>query len=152
MAYGRCGRLGHLPPNIHIRRWGEWTYNFASVGLRLNTICRLDELCWPYHCECSYRLMRRCLNANACQFIFAASPASGGHLNPTITLATFFAGLCTLPRAVLYIVAQCAGAIVGCYWLRLGLGDEYYFPSVRMSSSLLLHGLILLGCDTRLHC
>ncbi|KAK0926669.1 hypothetical protein LTR57_004124 [Friedmanniomyces endolithicus] len=56
-------------------------------------------------------------------FIFSAAPASGGHLNPTITIATFFAGLCTLPRAILYVVAQCFGAIIGGYWLKLGLGD-----------------------------
>ncbi|KAK3100870.1 hypothetical protein LTR53_018875, partial [Teratosphaeriaceae sp. CCFEE 6253] len=59
-------------------------------------------------------------------FIFTAGPASGGHLNPTITLATFFTGLCTLPRAVLYIAAQCTGAIIACYWLKLGLGDAYF--------------------------
>ena len=59
-------------------------------------------------------------------FIFSAAPASGGHLNPSITMATFFAGLSTLPRTVLYIVAQSLGAIIGCYWLRLGLGDAYF--------------------------
>lgn len=63
-------------------------------------------------------------------FIFAAGPASGGHLNPSITMATFFAGLSTLPRSVIYIVAQTVGAIVGGYWLRLGLGEQY-FPVVR---------------------
>lgn len=65
-------------------------------------------------------------------FIIAAAPASGGHLNPSITMATFFAGLSTLPRSVLYIVAQTLGAIVAGYWLRLGLGDEY-FPVVSCS-------------------
>ncbi|KAK5116691.1 hypothetical protein LTR62_007365 [Meristemomyces frigidus] len=59
-------------------------------------------------------------------FIFTAAPASGGHLNPTITISTFFAGLCTLPRMVLYVTAQGIGAIVGSYWLRLGLGDAYF--------------------------
>lgn len=59
-------------------------------------------------------------------FIFAAAPASGGHLNPSISLATFFAGLSTLPRTVLYVAAQSIGAIIGCYWLRLGLGDAYF--------------------------
>ena len=44
-------------------------------------------------------------------------------------MATFFAGLSTLPRTVLYIVAQSTGAIVAGYWLRLGLGDAY-FPIV----------------------
>lgn len=63
-------------------------------------------------------------------FIFAAAPASGGHLNPAITLATFFAGLSTLPRTILYVVAQSAGAIIGSYWLRLSLGVAY-FPLVK---------------------
>ncbi|KAF2720797.1 MIP transporter [Polychaeton citri CBS 116435] len=62
-------------------------------------------------------------------FLYAAGPASGGHLNPAITMATFFAGLCTLPRAVLYIIAQAVGAIVGAYWLRLGLGEDNFFPN-----------------------
>lgn len=59
-------------------------------------------------------------------FILSAAPVSGGHLNPTITMATFFAGLSTFPRSVLYIAGQCIGAIVGAYWLRLGLGDSYF--------------------------
>ncbi|KAH0445708.1 hypothetical protein KCU90_g18, partial [Aureobasidium melanogenum] len=59
-------------------------------------------------------------------FVFTAAPGSGGHLNPTITMATFFAGLCTLPRALLYIVAQSVGGIVGAYFLRLGLGNAYF--------------------------
>jgi glycerol uptake facilitator-like aquaporin len=63
-------------------------------------------------------------------FIFTAAPASGGHINPSITMATFFAGLSTLPRSVLYIIAQTLGAIVGGYWLKLGLGEQY-FPTVR---------------------
>lgn len=67
-------------------------------------------------------------------FIFAAAPASGGHLNPSITMATFFAGLSTLPRSVIYIVAQTVGAIVGGYWLKLGLGEQY-FPVVRFKYS-----------------
>lgn len=62
-------------------------------------------------------------------FIFAAAPASGGHLNPSVTMATFFTGLSTFPRSVIYIVAQTVGAIVGAYWLRLGLGDQF-FPAV----------------------
>lgn len=62
-------------------------------------------------------------------FIFAAGPASGGHLNPSITMGTFFAGLSTFPRTVLYISAQATGGIVGGYLLRLALGADGYFPS-----------------------
>lgn len=88
-------------------------------------------------------------------FVFAAAPASGGHLNPSITMATFFAGLSTLPRSVVYIAAQCTGAIVGGYWLRLGLG-EGFFPTV--SSDALCFECISRqtdfrsGSHTRLHC
>ncbi|PNS21176.1 Aquaporin-1 [Sphaceloma murrayae] len=59
-------------------------------------------------------------------FTFALGPVSGAHLNPTITMAAFFAGLCTFPRTVLYIAAQSIGGIVAGYWLKLGLGDAYY--------------------------
>jgi len=78
-------------------------------------------------------------------FIYSAAPASGGHLNPTITISTFFAGLCTFPRMILYVTAQCVGAIVGSYWLRLGLGD-HYFPQVRTWIP-----YIMLGCVQHAH-
>ena len=89
-------------------------------------------------------------------FIYSAAPVSGGHLkcvrpicivmfarklimpgliSPSITIATCLAGLATVPRAILYIVAQSTGAIVGAYWLRLGLGDAY-FPIVRALASI----------------
>jgi hypothetical protein len=48
-------------------------------------------------------------------------------------MSTFFAGLATFPRAVMYITAQITGAIIGGYWLKLGLGDAY-FPSVRFKN------------------
>ncbi|KAK4505120.1 hypothetical protein PRZ48_003083 [Zasmidium cellare] len=54
-------------------------------------------------------------------FTFCLGPVSGAHLNPTITMTTFFIVLSTLPRAVLYIISQIVGATVAGYWLRLGL-------------------------------
>ncbi|CAI5516509.1 unnamed protein product [Closterium sp. Naga37s-1] len=45
--------------------------------------------------------------------ILATAPASGGHVNPSITIATFFAGLTSLPRAALYITAQFVGSVLG---------------------------------------
>ncbi|PWA74338.1 major intrinsic protein, Aquaporin-like protein [Artemisia annua] len=38
----------------------------------------------------------------------------GGHTNPDVTFGLFLARKVTLPRAFMYIVAQCLGAICGC--------------------------------------
>lgn len=42
-------------------------------------------------------------------FIYASAPASGGHINPTITFATMTTGLIEFPRAILYLCAQTIG-------------------------------------------
>lgn len=42
-------------------------------------------------------------------FISAAANISGGHLNPAVTVAAFVAGCFEWWRAILYVVAQCAG-------------------------------------------
>jgi glycerol uptake facilitator-like aquaporin len=54
-------------------------------------------------------------------FIFAAGPVSGGHLNPTITIATFLSRLSTFPRAVLYVAFQVGGAGLGGLLVRASL-------------------------------
>lgn len=55
-------------------------------------------------------------------FVYSTGPLTGGHLNPLITMGTFFAGLSSLPRTVLYIVFQCAGAIIGALIFRESIG------------------------------
>ncbi|OAL28203.1 hypothetical protein AYO20_09531 [Fonsecaea nubica] len=46
--------------------------------------------------------------------IFSFGAVSGGHMNPLITVGTFFARLTTFPRLVLYLVAQIsASALAG---------------------------------------
>lgn len=39
---------------------------------------------------------------------------AGGHINPAVTFGLLLARKVSLVRAVLYIVAQCLGAICGC--------------------------------------
>jgi len=57
-------------------------------------------------------------------FIFSCGPLSGGHVNPTITMATFFARLSTFPRTILYVVGQTLGATVGGALVRASLGTK----------------------------
>jgi glycerol uptake facilitator-like aquaporin len=56
--------------------------------------------------------------------IFSAGPNSGGHINPLITISTFFSQLITFPRAVLYILCQTAGATIAGFLIRAALGRQ----------------------------
>lgn len=50
---------------------------------------------------------------------------AGGHLNPAVTFGLFVARKVTLNRAVLYMVAQCLGAICGAGMVK-ALQKKYY--------------------------
>jgi len=56
-------------------------------------------------------------------FIFSAGPVSGGHMNPLITMGTFFGRLASFPRTVLYILFQVLGATIGAFFIRAALGQ-----------------------------
>ncbi|OAP63447.1 hypothetical protein AYL99_02674 [Fonsecaea erecta] len=60
-------------------------------------------------------LVAACINAILLALlIFSFGAVSGAHLNPLITIGTFFARLTTFPRLVLYLAAQTsAGALAG---------------------------------------
>ncbi|KAK1272494.1 putative aquaporin PIP2-8 [Acorus gramineus] len=45
--------------------------------------------------------------------VYCTAGISGGHINPAVTFGLFLARKVSLPRAVAYMVAQCAGAICG---------------------------------------
>jgi len=51
-------------------------------------------------------------------FIIATAKATGGHLNPMLSIATMVAGFTSPSRAFLYVVAQTIGAIFGAGLLR----------------------------------
>ncbi|GKZ32821.1 hypothetical protein AbraIFM66950_002454 [Aspergillus brasiliensis] len=59
-------------------------------------------------------------------FIFSFSSVSGSHLNPTITLATFFARLISLPRMVLYLAGQILGGALAGWMLQSAFGSGQY--------------------------
>ncbi|XP_047963269.1 aquaporin PIP2-4-like [Salvia hispanica] len=63
--------------------------------------------------------------------VYCTAGISGGHINPAVTFGLLLARKVSLVRAVLYIVAQCLGAICGCglvkafqktYYLQYGGG------------------------------
>ncbi|KAI4368775.1 hypothetical protein MLD38_017290 [Melastoma candidum] len=46
--------------------------------------------------------------------VYCTAGISGGHINPAVTFGLFLARKVSLIRAILYMVAQCLGAICGC--------------------------------------
>lgn len=50
--------------------------------------------------------------------LLATSPISGGHINPIVTVAAVLTGLISVSRAIVYILAQCIGGILGALALK----------------------------------
>ncbi|KAH9295125.1 hypothetical protein KI387_038713, partial [Taxus chinensis] len=46
--------------------------------------------------------------------VYCTAGISGGHINPAVTFGMFLARKVSFPRAVLYMVVQCLGAMCGC--------------------------------------
>jgi MIP family channel proteins len=63
----------------------------------------------------SARLLAIALAQGAAYSIFVAAtlPISGGHLNPAVTLAALLSKQIGAAKALLYMLAQCAGAVAG---------------------------------------
>ncbi|KAL4882569.1 aquaporin-like protein [Aspergillus karnatakaensis] len=59
-------------------------------------------------------------------FVYSMGPVSGAHINPMITIATFFGRLATLPRAILYLSFQTFGAAVSGWILRESFGTRSF--------------------------
>jgi glycerol uptake facilitator-like aquaporin len=57
-------------------------------------------------------------------FIFCFGATTGAHLNPTITIATFFARLCSLPRMILYVTFQVTGSTIAGLLVRASYGTR----------------------------
>ncbi|KAH8811272.1 MIP transporter [Xylogone sp. PMI_703] len=59
-------------------------------------------------------------------FIYTTGTFSGAHLNPSITMAMFFARLITLPCLILYVSAHTIGATLAGLALRTAYGSNNY--------------------------
>ncbi|KAL2512377.1 putative aquaporin PIP1-4 [Abeliophyllum distichum] len=50
--------------------------------------------------------------------LLAVHPVSGGHINPVISFSAALVGLISMSKAIVYIVAQCLGAMLGALALK----------------------------------
>jgi aquaporin PIP len=57
--------------------------------------------------------------------VYCTAGISGGHINPAVTFGLFLARKVSLNRAIMYMVAQCAGAVCGCGLVK-ALQKAYY--------------------------
>lgn len=57
-------------------------------------------------------------------FISSFGAVSGAHFNPLITIATFFARLCSLPRMILYLFFQIGGSVLAGLLVRASYGTR----------------------------
>jgi len=56
--------------------------------------------------------------------ISSTAPASGGHLNPLISMACVFAKVMSISRGIVYIIAQIIGATIAGFIVRLMVGED----------------------------
>ncbi|KAL3539050.1 hypothetical protein ACH5RR_002416 [Cinchona calisaya] len=56
--------------------------------------------------------------------LLAVHPISGGHINPIVSFSAALVGLISISRAIIYIIAQCAGAILGALALKVIVSRE----------------------------
>nr|GMD04991.1 X intrinsic protein [Ipomoea batatas] len=55
--------------------------------------------------------------------LLAVFPVSGGHINPTVSFSAALVGIISMSRAVIYMVAQCLGAVLGALALKAVVSD-----------------------------
>lgn len=77
--------------------------------------------------------------------VYCTAGISGGHINPAVTFGLFLARKVSLIRAVMYMVAQCLGAICGVgfvkafqksYYVRFGGGANELAPGYNKGTGL----------------
>lgn len=55
--------------------------------------------------------------------ILAVLPVSGGHINPIISFSAALVGIISMSRAIIYMLAQCIGAVLGALALKAVVSD-----------------------------
>ncbi|KAF7146549.1 hypothetical protein RHSIM_Rhsim04G0147500 [Rhododendron simsii] len=77
--------------------------------------------------------------------VYCTAGVSGGHINPAVTFGLFLARKVSLVRAIMYMMAQCLGAICGCglvksfqkaYYVKYGGGANQLSPGYNTGAGL----------------
>lgn len=61
-----------------------------------------------------------------CSSFQAIGHISGGHMNPSVTIAMLAIGKISFFRAILYVLVQCAGAVAGSSCMKAVLPESMY--------------------------
>ncbi|XP_046405745.1 aquaporin AQPAe.a-like [Ischnura elegans] len=92
-----------------------------------------------------------CFGLTVTAMVQVTGHVSGGHINPAVTVGLLVSGQVTLLRAILYILAQCVGALAGAGILKamtpdeigaLGLGSVSLGRSMTAGQGLVVEALI----------
>ncbi|KAG8364390.1 hypothetical protein BUALT_Bualt19G0123900 [Buddleja alternifolia] len=79
--------------------------------------------------------------------LLAVHPVSGGHINPIISFSAALAGLISMSRALIYIIAQCLGAILGALALKAVVSSSIE-QNFSLGGCTGPHGPIIEGIET----
>lgn len=79
-----------------------------------------------------------CIGLGIATLVWVFGHVSGGHLNPSVTMAFFITRRISLARAIMYVVGQCVGAIIGAGLLK-GMTPSNYTGN--LGATVLQHGM-----------
>lgn len=114
--------VNHVLKNRHIllqivEGVASGSLNFIS-GLQVATLSTWPREVLPVGILIGNTIVVACL-------ISATAAATGGHINPMVTISTAFSGLCHPVRAMVYISCQLTGGALGGALLRVALGKPF---------------------------
>ncbi|KAF5727842.1 aquaporin TIP1-2-like [Tripterygium wilfordii] len=98
--------------------WRAAITEFVSTAFLLLTLTLAIMACLDYNDTSSKLLIPFAVFFIAFLLLIYAVPLSGGHMNPVFTFIAVLRGLITITRAIIYILAQCLGSIMGFFVIK----------------------------------